>query len=113
MMTFNSLAAASASGVGALNFFGDTHIQSHVPLKANDPEVSIFVSKPAVCNCHVNSSRLCISGSPPVITANLPGCADACSTISFITILGCLSASQLSFTSHQKHPTLQPPKRIK
>src|SRR6266487_6927690 len=68
MITFNSFAFGKISGNGALNFLGDKQIQLHLPLNGYAPEVSICVFKPAFCNSFVSSSRLCIKGSPPVIT---------------------------------------------
>ena len=41
--------------------------------------IGLGAANPANCN-EVSSSRLCISGSPPVITASLPGCWSAPST---------------------------------
>ncbi len=49
-MIFSSFAKGKISGNGALNFFGDKHIQSHSPLKGYAPDVSILVCKPALCN---------------------------------------------------------------
>ena len=43
-------------GNGGLNFFGERHIQSHVPVNGEEPEVSILVAKPSFFNSEVNSS---------------------------------------------------------
>jgi hypothetical protein len=64
-----------------------------------EPEVSIFISKPAFFKAEVRASKLYNKGSPPVIMANLPGCSKALDTISSTELRGCLLASQLSFTS--------------
>ena len=98
---------------GALNFFGERQTQSHFPDMGLEPEVSIFISKPAFFKAVVKASKLYSKGSPPVIMANLAGCAKALVTISSIDKTGCLLASQLSFTSHQTQPTSQPAKRMK
>src|SRR5215212_1592010 len=110
---FNSFANGIIAGRGALNFFGDKQIQSHLPLNGCAPEVSIFVFNPADCNSRVNSSRLCIKGSPPVITTISAGVFFTSETKFSISIFGCISASQLSFTSHHTQPTSHPPRRIK
>ena len=111
--TFSSSAFCNISGKGALNFLGERHIQSQFPVNGDEPDVSIFVLRPAACNALVSSVRSCINGSPPVTTTSFPGNFFALSTIPFIVFKGCALASQLSFTSHQTHPTSQPPRRIK
>ena len=112
-MIFSSFAKGTTSGNGALNFFGERHIQSHDPESGEEPEVSIFVCKPTACNLFVSVVRLCSKGSPPVTTTSSAGVLFTCFTSSSIFTCGCLLASQLSFTSHQTQPTSHPPKRIK
>src|SRR5665213_239623 len=101
------------SGKGGLNFFGERHIQSQLPVKGDEPEVSIFVANPSSCNVEVNSSRLYRVGSPPVITANLAGFLFAAEIIFSMLCKGYKFSSQLSFTSHQTQPTSQPASLIK
>src|SRR5687768_6355681 len=113
MIIFNSFASLITSGSGSLNFLGDKHIQSQLPLKGEDPEVSILVCSPASCNSFVSSSKLCSSGSPPVMTTISAGVFLTSDLKLRTSNSGCLSASQLSFTSHHTQPTSQPPKRIK
>src|SRR4030095_13271815 len=112
-MIFNSFASGIISGNGALNFFGDKQIQSHLPLSGYAPDVSICVLNPADCNSLARSVRSCSKGSPPVTTTI---CAGVLLTSDFnlpTSYFGCFSTSQLSFTSHQTHPTSQPPNLIK
>src|SRR5947208_2455023 len=68
MIIFNSFANGTTAGRGALNFLGDKQIQSQVPLRGCEPEVSIFVSNPFSFKARVSQVRSCINGSPPVIT---------------------------------------------
>src|ERR1044072_1685034 len=99
--TFSSCACAQISGRGVLNFLGDSVIQSHCPLRGDEPEVSIWVRNPRLCSALHKALRLCIKGSPPVITAVRPGWRAASSASPLTGSKGCLEASQLSFTSHQ------------
>src|ERR1700744_3383784 len=73
MTTFNSLARGTVSGGGALNFFGERQIHPHSPLSGQAPEVSIWVANPAWPSRWVRAVQSCIRGSPPVMTAILPG----------------------------------------
>src|SRR5215204_7221217 len=113
MTTFNSLACGRISGNGALNFFGETVIQSHEPDRGELPEVSIWVFRPAACKALVKKVSSCINGSPPVITTISATFFFTSATRFSIFHKGCLPASQLSFTSHHTQPTSHPPKRMK
>src|SRR6188474_2355214 len=110
---FNSFASGIIPDNGALNFFGDKQIQSHVPLNGYAPDVSICVFKPDCFSSLVNSSRLCIKGSPPVTTTISAGVSLTFNFKLSNFNFGCLLTSQLSFTSHQTHPTSHPPNLIK
>src|SRR5688500_1034090 len=79
--TFNSSASTKTRGSGGLNFLGDRQIQSHSPLRGYAPEVSMFVVNPASRRACVRFVQSCINGSPPVITASLPGYSIAFATI--------------------------------
>src|SRR5690606_2514313 len=111
--TFSSLASGRFSDSGALNFLGDKQTQSQSPVNGCAPEVSILVCNPAAFNDLVKGSRLCIEGSPPVITTRLAVVFFTSASICSIVMWGWLAASQLSFTSHQTQPTSHPPRRIK
>src|SRR5690606_35341380 len=97
---------------GNLFFFGERQIQSQVPESGYAPEVSICVFRWLAFKARVKGPISQVRGSPPVITM-VSECLTALATIWSIPVGGCISAFQLSLTSHQWQPTSQPPIRMK
>src|SRR5690606_38195117 len=97
---------------GNLFFFGERQIQSQVPESGYAPEVSICVFRLLALKACVKGPISQVRGSPPLMTM-VSEYLRALVTIWSIPVGGCISAFQLSFTSHQWQPTSQPPTRMK
>lgn len=111
--TFNSSAWSMVSFNGGQCFFGETQIQSKLPLTGQVPEVSKKRLYPCAFNASHKGARSCIRGSPPVITTFTAGVPDICATMDSMSHSGNLELSQVLLESHQGQCTLQPPRRRK
>ena len=113
MTTFSSSAYIMFSSKGGRFVFGDMQIQSQMPLKGFDADVSSHVHIPSAFKALVKGFKSYRSGSPPVTTAFTALCFLALSTILPTLAKGLSATFHDCLTSQKSHLTLQPASLMK